>query len=221
MFVLHFVLSRNLAQIGFFMIYSLNGKIIKKTTDMIVIECSGVGYGCRCSLNTLSKASAIGENQFLFTYLNANDTGVELFGFADEQELNCFKMLISVSSVGPKSALSVLSTLSPERFALCVAAEDIAAFKGIKGVGTKTASRIVLELADKLQKQAGDFGSVDIPAVMGKAGKGNSNASEAVAALAVLGFSQAEAVHAVAGMSADMSAPDMIKAALKKLSNIK
>jgi Holliday junction DNA helicase RuvA len=205
------------------MIYSLTGTIIKKTTDTAVIECGGVGYGCRCSLNTLSKCGAIGEKQFLLTYLHITDGGAELFGFADEREQSCFRMLLSVSGVGPKGALAVLSTLSPERFALSVAAEDIAAFRGIKGVGAKTASRIVLELADKLQKQAGDFTGSDIALgrVSSKAGKGNTNASEAVAALCVLGFSQAEAVHAVAGLSGDLSAPDMIKAALKTLSNIK
>jgi Holliday junction DNA helicase RuvA len=201
------------------MIYSLNGKIIKKTTDMVVIECGGVGYGCRCSLNTVSKCAAAGGEQFLLTYMHINDTGAELFGFADEQEQSCFRMLISVSGVGPKGALAVLSALSPEQFALSVAAEDTAAFRGIKGVGAKTASRIVLELADKLQKQAGDFSGT--AAVKQVVGKGNSNASEAVSALCVLGFSQAEAVHAVAALSADMSAPDMIKAALKTLSNIK
>jgi Holliday junction DNA helicase RuvA len=209
------------------MIYSVNGIITLKSTDMIVIECGGVGYGCRTSLNTLSKSGAIGDTGKLVTHLHVTETGIELFGFAEESELSCFKLLLSVSGVGPKAALSVLSTLTPERFALSVAGEDISAFRGIKGVGAKTASRIVLELKDKLKKQVGDMGDIGI-SLPNTSGIGNSGkttaASEAVAALIVLGFSQAEAVHAVAGLSAelsasDLSAPDMIKSALKTLSS--
>jgi Holliday junction DNA helicase RuvA len=201
------------------MIYSVNGKVIKKTVDTIVIECGGVGYGCRCSLNTLSASTAVGGTQFLYTYMHVTENAVELFGFSDEREQSCFELLISVSRVGPKMALAVLSMLTPERFALAVASEDVNAFRGIKGVGAKNASRIILELKDKLKKEAGDisgFESLTLPKTEGK----NSNASEAVAALSVLGFSQSEAIRAVSGLSADMSAQDMIKTALKKLSKI-
>jgi Holliday junction DNA helicase RuvA len=200
------------------MIYSVNGKVIKKTVDTIVIECGGVGYGCRCSLNTLSAVTSVGGSQFLYTYLHITENAVELFGFSDEREQSCFELLISVSRVGPKMALAVLSMLTPERFALAVASEDVNAFRGIKGVGAKNASRIILELKDKLKKEAGDIGfeSLTLPKAEGK----NSNASEAVAALSVLGFSQSEAVRAVSGLSADMSAQDMIKTALKKLSKV-
>jgi Holliday junction DNA helicase RuvA len=204
------------------MIYSVNGAITYKSTDMVVVECGGVGYGCRTSLNTLSKCGAVGDTQRLITYLHVTESGIELFGFAEESELSCFKLLLSVSGVGPKAALSVLSTLSPERFALSVAGEDTTAFRGIKSVGAKTASRIVLELKDKLKKQVGDMGEIGIslPNISGVGNSGKKTAaSEAVAALIVLGFSQAEAVHAVAGLSADLSAPDMIKAALKTLSS--
>ncbi|MDR0974093.1 MAG: Holliday junction branch migration protein RuvA [Ruminococcus sp.] len=204
------------------MIYSLNGKIIKKAIDSVVIECNGVGYSCRCSLNTLAACEAVGAEQMLLTHMHVTDNAVELFGFCDEQEKSCFEMLISVSGVGPKGALAVLSSLSPQTFALSVAAEDTASFRGIKGVGAKTASRIILELKDKLKKQAGDLGNLsDI--VIPKTGNNskNSNAGEAVAALCVLGFSQTEAVHAVAGLSSDLSAQDMIKSALKSLSSLK
>jgi Holliday junction DNA helicase RuvA len=201
------------------MIYSLNGKVIKKTVDTIVIECGGVGYGCRCSLNTLSASTSVGGSQFLYTYLYITENAVELFGFSDEREQSCFELLISVSRVGPKMALAVLSMLTPERFALAVASEDVNAFRGIKGVGTKNASRIILELKDKLKKESGDlseYATLSLPKAEGK----NSNASEAVAALSVLGFSQSEAVRAVSGLSAEMSAQDMIKTALKTLSKI-
>jgi Holliday junction DNA helicase RuvA len=204
------------------MIYSLRGKVLKKTTDSVIIECAGVGYLCRCSLNTLSACEAAGGEQTLLTHMHVTENAVELFGFCDEQEKSCFGMLISVSGVGPKGALTVLSSLSPQTFALSVAAEDTAAFRGIKGVGVKTASRIILELKDKLKKQSGDLGNfsdIIIPKTGGNSK--NSNASEAVAALCVLGFSQTEAVHAVSGLSAELSAQDMIKSALKSLSSLK
>ncbi|MDR0943391.1 MAG: Holliday junction branch migration protein RuvA [Ruminococcus sp.] len=201
------------------MINSLNGKVIKKTDDMAVIECGGVGYGCRCSLNTLSAVTAVGGTQFLYTYMHITENALDLFGFTDERELSCFQLLISVSRVGPKMALAVLSMLTPERFALAVASEDVNAFRGIKGVGAKNASRIILELKDKLKKESGDlseFAHLTLPKTEGK----GSNASEAVAALTVLGFSQSEAIRAVSGLSVSMSAQDMIKTALKMLSKI-
>ncbi|MDR0987570.1 MAG: Holliday junction branch migration protein RuvA [Ruminococcus sp.] len=203
------------------MIYSLNGKIVKKTIDSVVIECAGVGYACRCSLNTLAACGASGETQTLLAHMHVTENAVELFGFRDEQEKSCFELLISVSGIGPKGALAVLSALSPEQFALSVAAEDIAAFRGIKGVGAKTASRIILELKDKLKKQTGigDMSDIILPNMNAKAG--NSTASEAVAALCVLGFSQTEAIHAVSGLSSELSAQEMIKSALKSLSSIK
>jgi Holliday junction DNA helicase RuvA len=153
--------------------------------------------------------------------MHVTENAVELFGFCDEQEKSCFEMLISVSGVGPKGALAVLSSLSPQTFALSVAAEDTAAFRGIKGVGVKTASRIILELKDKLKKQSGDLGNFSDIIIPKVTGAKNSNASEAVAALCVLGFSQTEAVHAVSGLSSELSAQDMIKSALKTLSSIK
>ncbi|MDR0904306.1 MAG: Holliday junction branch migration protein RuvA [Ruminococcus sp.] len=203
------------------MIYSLRGKILKKTIDSVVIDCAGVGYSCRSSLNTLAACEAVGAEQTLLTHMHVTENAVELFGFADEQEKSCFEMLISVSGVGPKGALAVLSSLSPQTFALSVAAEDVAAFKGIKGVGAKTASRIILELKDKLKKQSGDLGNLADFIPKSSTQAKNSNASEAVAALCVLGFSQTEAVHAVSGLPSDQSAQDMIKSALKSLSSIK
>jgi Holliday junction DNA helicase RuvA len=203
------------------MIYSLRGKVLKKTTDSVIIECAGVGYSCRCSLNTLSACEAAGAEQMLLTHMHVTENAVELFGFIDEQEKSCFEMLISVSGVGPKGALAVLSSLSPQTFALSVAAEDTAAFRGIKGVGVKTASRIILELKDKLKKQSGDLGNFSDIIIPKVTGANNTNASEAVAALCVLGFSQTEAVHAVSGLSAELSAQDMIKSALKSLSSLK
>jgi Holliday junction DNA helicase RuvA len=151
--------------------------------------------------------------------MHITENDLSLFGFLTEQEKNCFILLLSVSGVGPKVALSVLSGMSPETFALAVAAENPNAFKGIKGVGTKTAARIVLELKDKLKKQTD--GLPIVSAADFKARADGGVVSDALDALSVLGFSAAEAAAALSGLDPETSLEDMIKAALKKLSNVK
>ena len=124
-----------------------------KDTELAVVECGGVGYACRTTLSTLSQLQAVGNDVMLYTYLHVREDNIELFGFASQQELNCFKMLISVSGVGPKAALSILSDVTPEKFALLVASEDSKTLTRTKGIGAKTAQRIVLELKDKIVKE--------------------------------------------------------------------
>ena len=135
------------------MIYSIRGKLMVKDTELAVVECGGVGYACRTTLSTLSQLQAVGNDVMLYTYLHVREDNIELFGFASQQELNCFKMLISVSGVGPKAALSILSDVTPEKFALLVASEDSKTLTRTKGIGAKTAQRIVLELKDKIVKE--------------------------------------------------------------------
>lgn len=198
------------------MIYSLRGKLIAKETDMAVIECGGVGYGCRATLSTLSRLGRTGEEASLFTYLLVREDAVELFGFFTKEELNCFKMLLSVSGVGPKAAIAILSDISPERFALTVASGDYKPFTKTKGIGPKLAQRIVLELKDKItREQVPSSGGAEFFAAPA-AGK-QSNISEAICALVVLGYSQSEAMTAVAGADASLEATEIIKLALKKI----
>jgi Holliday junction DNA helicase RuvA len=201
------------------MIYSLSGQIARKTAAGIVIECGGIGYEAKCSLTTVSSAGKIGDTVKLLTYMHITENDLSLFGFLTEQEKNCFTMLLSVSGVGPKVALSVLSGMTPEHFALAVASENPSIFKGIKGVGAKTAARIVLELKDKLKKQT--EGLPIVSAADLKARSGGGVMGDAVDALSVLGFSAAEAAAAVSGLDPQTSLEDMIKSALKKLSNVK
>ena len=197
------------------MIYSVRGKIIHKGTDLAVVECGGVGYACRTTLATLSQIGRTGEETMLYTYLHVREDNVELFGFATEQELNCFKMLISVSGVGPKAGLAILSDTNPERFALTVATGDYKAFTKTKGVGPKLAQRVVLELKDKISKEqlssAGNS-EVDFEAVTS-----GSNTSEAISALVVLGYSQTEAASAVAKLDPSLSVEELIRQSLKKM----
>ena len=116
------------------MIYSVRGKLIHKENELAVVECGGVGYACRTTLQTLASLSETGSEVTLYTYLHVREDNVELFGFSSQQELNCFKMLISVSGVGPKAALSILSDFNPEKFALLVASEDSKTLTKTKGI---------------------------------------------------------------------------------------
>ena len=196
------------------MIYSVNGTVEVIEPNLAVIDCGGVGYACRTTANTISQLK-IGEKAKLLTYLAIREDAAELFGFADTAELNCFKMLISVSGVGPKAALSILSGMTPQSFALCVASGDSKTLTNAPGIGKKTAERIVLELKDKVSKQdvaAGVKGS-PIPVVAAA----SNTVAEAVSALMVLGYTNSEATNALSGLDPASPADELIKAGLKKL----
>lgn len=194
------------------MIYSLTGVVSVIEQNLAVVECAGVGYACRATANTLAKL-AVDKQAKLYTYMAVREDAVELFGFADLQELNCFKMLISVSGVGPKAAISILSGMTPQAFALCVASGDGKTLTTAPGIGKKIADRIVLELKDKIAKEnLSEKGDSNVSVVV------TSNAvSEAISALMVLGYSNAEATKAIAGMPADSTTDALIKAGLKNL----
>lgn len=198
------------------MIYSVKGEVVHTEANLAVIECGGVGYACRTTFTTLSKLKGIGSQAKLYTYLNVSQDDVSLFGFYDQQELKCFRMLLTVSGVGPKAALSVLSDIPPEKFALTVATGDYKAITKAKGIGAKTAQRIVLELKDKIAKeQLSDASSVDFSAVSEAVSGGATG--EAIAALVVLGYSQAEAATVISGLDSSLSTEELIKQALKKI----
>lgn len=197
------------------MIYSVRGKLIVKESELAVIECGGVGYACRTTLSTLADLGSIGSEAMLYTYLHVREDAVELFGFASTCELNCFKMLISVSGVGPKAAISILSDFSPEKFALLVASDDSKALTKAKGIGAKTAQRIVLELKDKIIKENADL-TVQTPGRTASVSN-NSSVSEAYSALLVLGYSQSEIAPVMAKLDETLEASELIKLALKEL----
>lgn len=196
------------------MIYSVKGELIHIEQGLAVVECGGLGYACRTTANTLAKIRSSKEVR-LFTYLHLTENAIDLFGFADSAELSCFKQLISVSGVGPKAALSILSDITPSKLALCITTGDSKTLTRSPGIGAKIASRIVLELKDKIAKEqhftAAELNSVPAAVVCG------SNVSEALTALAVLGFGQAQAQAALAGADADMGVEELIKFALKNL----
>ena len=199
------------------MIYSLNGKLVHTEAELAVIECGGVGYACKTTFNTL-QAIAGKENVFLYTYMSVREDAAELFGFAEKEELKCFKLLISVSGVGPKAALSILSGMNTQQFALCVATADSKALTKIKGIGAKTAQRIILELKDKL---AGE--TISVRGQTGAAAPVNiagANISEAVTALEVLGYTEGEALSVLGKLDPSLSVEELIKKALIGLARL-
>ena len=166
-------------------------------TDAAVVECGGVGYRLAVSASTHAKLSPLlGREATLFAYLAVREDAMELYGFSDETERALFIHLLSVSGVGPKAALSVLSTLPADRLAVCVAAGDAKAIASAPGVGLKTAQKIILELKDKLAKE---FASGE-PLPDGVPSDGADDASDAVNALVVLGYSRAQALGALKGL---------------------
>lgn len=199
------------------MIYSLRGKLVLKELGFVVIECGGVGYGCKTSYNTVSKLGAIESEVTLYTHLAVREDAAELFGFADMQELNCFRLLISVSGVGPKAAISILSDMTPEQFAFIVASGDSKAITRTKGIGTKTAQRIVLELKDKISSESLGGGASGNNTAVSAAYSVNeaSSVGEALEALMVLGYSQGEVAPVLRKLDPALDTQDLIKETLR------
>ena len=199
------------------MFYYVNGTVAHVEPYLAVIDCGGVGYACRTTSYTLS-ALKKGEKGKLFTHLNVREDAVELYGFSTAEELRLFQQLISVSGVGPKAALSILSASTPANLALSIITGDEKALTAAQGVGKKIAQRVILELKDKLAKgqsisAAGE--NISGPAVTVIP---QNKLSEASAALAVLGYSQSEIAVVLKGVDLDaLTLEDVIKQALKKM----
>lgn len=198
------------------MFYSLTGNIIYSDLNSVAVECSGVGFKCFTTMNTLRKIGGNGDKVTLYTHLNVREDALDLFGFADTYELDFFKLLISVSGVGPKAALAILSELDPDKLALCIASGDSKAITKAQGVGPKLAQRVVLELKDKVKGIAHeDNDGYDLTAA--EVATSSAAGSEAVSALMVLGYTQSEAATAVGKLNQSLSVEEMIKQALKSL----
>lgn len=198
------------------MIYSVHGKLIAKEPSLAVVECGGVGYACRTTFHTLGQLGSIGEAVFLYTVLSVREDAAELFGFATKQELQCFQLLVSVSGVGPKAALSILSDLSPDQFLLTVASGDSKALTRTKGIGTKSAQRIVMELKDKIAGESiGLLAGSEKAAVSGMS-QSSGNVAEAIEALVTLGYTQSEVAPIVAKLDPTLSPSELIRQTLQE-----
>lgn len=199
------------------MFYYVQGQTAHLAPYLAVIDCGGGGDACRTTNHTLARLKK-GEQAKLFTYLNVREGVFDLYGFATEEERNCFELLIGVSGVGPKAALSILSSSTPEALAMSIITGDEKALTVAPGIGKKIAQRVILELKDKLAK-----GQLTAPGGESYGGTGvtvipENKASEAAAALAVLGYSQAEIGAALKGIDLDsLKLEEVIKQALKKM----
>ena len=199
------------------MYYYVSGEVAHVEPYLAVIDCGGVGYACRTTTFTLSQIKK-GDKAKLFTYLSVREDAMDLYGFASSEELKLFQQLISVSGVGPKAALSILSAGTPANLALAIITGDEKSLTAAAGVGKKLAQRIILELKDKLAK--GQTVSAVGESVAGPAVTiiPQNKLSEASAALAVLGYSQAEINVALKGIDIDnQSLEQIIRLALKNM----
>lgn len=198
------------------MFYYVSGMVTHVAPNLAVIDCGGVGYACRTTNQTISHLT-VGQKGKLFTYLNVRQDIFELYGFAHEDELNCFRLLIGVSGVGPKAALSILSSTTAEQLAMSIITGDEKALTVAPGIGKKIAQRIILELKDKLAKgqinatgeKYSGSGVTIIP---------QDKFSEAAAALTVLGYSPPEVAQALKAVDVEqLTLEQIIKQALKQM----
>ncbi len=196
------------------MISSLKGQLIYLEPTFCIIECSGVGFRCFISSKTLGAMPKIGETVQLFTYMSVKEDAIDLYGFTDMNDLSCFKLITSVSGVGPKIGIALLSTFNAEQISMFIAGNDPKSLTAASGVGLKLAQRIILELKDKVAA-IGVSDNSDVAAV--HTANSSSNSKEAVSALVALGYSQSEASLAVGKCPQDLPVEQLIKEALKLL----
>lgn len=191
----------------------LKGKLAFQDPTYVIIDVQGVGYEVKISLHTFSKIKDQ-ESIQLFTYFHVKEDIQALYGFADQHEKNIFQHLISISGVGPSTGLMVLSSLSPQEVEEAILGEDVRTIQGVKGIGAKTAQRVILELKDKIGKSSSSGDLINIPS----SGR-NAIRNEALAALVTLGINKAAAQKSIDKIwkerSGEISLEELIKLALK------
>lgn len=197
------------------MFYHIEGTLSELEPSLAVIDCGGVGYALNVTLNTVSNLH-LGERVKLYVAESIGENNFDLFGFYTKSEKRCFEMLVSVSGIGPKAAISILSYSTPETLALAVMNDDVKALTVAPGVGKKIAQRVILELKDKMSKES-SLQDIQIPVSVPAAAQ-NSTMADAMAALSVLGYSSAEIAPALKNIDpAGKSAEEIIKAVLKQM----
>ncbi len=196
------------------MIASLRGKLIGSDAQSVIIECGGVGMRCFTTLKTIATLPKLGGEAFLYTYLSVREDALDLYGFATEAELNCFKLITSVNGVGSKIGIAILSEFLPEQVLLFIAGGDAKALSKASGVGPKLASRIILELKDKVGSVGGNM-----PEIQGVVSASeHANTKDAIEALISLGFTRSEASLAIGKLEPELPTESLIREALKSLS---
>ena len=208
------------------MFYYIEGKLAHLDYSFAVVDANGIGYKLTITQTTYEAMPphlSVSEAPIvrLYTYMAVREDGIELFGFATESELEAFKLLITVSGVGPKAAIAILSVFSPDKLFITIMNEDTKAIAKANGIGAKTAARIVLELKDKVSKSYSETVSIPQNVSQSKASApvGGSKLSDAQSALLVLGYTKAEVISALRGVDiSNKETDDIIRLALKNLS---
>jgi len=196
--------------------HHISGKVTDIEPNLVALECAGVGFALNATMNTISHLK-IGESAVLYVYESIREDAFDLYGFFDKREKRSFEMLLNVSGVGPKAALAILSSATPEQLAMAVISGDEKTLTAVPGIGKKISQRILLELKDKMAKETGnmDFGG---PAIKSGVQTGVSKLSDAASALVVLGYTNAEITPVLKQLDIEaLPLEEIIRQALKKM----
>ena len=192
----------------------IKGKLDTKQDTFVIIDVQGIGYKIFMPSNSIENLGEVGETAKVYTHYYVREDNISLYGFSSNEELRMFELLLSVSGVGAKSAVSMLSEITPSKFALSVITDDVSTLTKIPGVGKKTAARIILELKDKLKTEQALEKQEEVKVQI----KDNSNLEEAIAALQVLGYTKREIEKAIEKIDIkDIELEEIIKMGLKYL----
>ncbi len=195
----------------------IKGMLDTKTNNYVIVETSGIGYKIFMSLKSIESLGDVGTSVKIYTHYYVREDNISLYGFTSNDELRMFELLLSVSGIGAKSAIAMLSEITPSSFALAVISNDVSKLVKIPGIGKKTAARIVLELKDKLKTEETMTENEEIEVVI----KEDNKNSELIAALQVLGYTRKEIDKVLEKMNVDsVGIEDAIKQALKLLQNV-
>ena len=199
------------------MISYIKGIITDKTEDGVVIETGGIGFGVNASVNTVASLPAVGDEAIVYTFMNVKEDDISLYGFSQKTDIDIFKKLISVSGIGPKGALSIMSSLSTDDLITAIMAGDVKAISAANGIGKKTAERVILELKDKIDLEELYTSSANAPSA--KLSMEDQNIKDTILALTALGITASDAARAVKAVpdAGEMTAEQLLKASLKNV----
>ena len=199
------------------MIHFIHGTLSDVAEGLVVVEAVGVGYGIHVPASVIGALPPIGEDIKIYTYFSLTQNGVDLYGFLSPEDRAMFTMLLTVSGIGPKGALGILSTIAPNQFRLAVLSGDSKTISKSPGIGPKTAQKLIIELKDKMKIE--DVFEDDIPADLNGSDYDQDAGKEAVMALVSLGYSESEAFAALKKitLTPDMDSETILKLALKKM----
>ena len=199
------------------MISYIKGIITDKTEDGVVIETGGIGFGVNASVNTVASLPSVGDEAIVYTFMNVKEDDISLYGFSQKTDIDIFKKLISVSGIGPKGALSIMSSLSTDDLITAIMAGDVKAISAANGIGKKTAERVILELKDKIDLEELYTSSANAPSA--KLSMEDQNIKDTILALTALGITASDAARAVKAVpdAGKMTAEQLLKASLKNV----